>query len=290
MSQIRLILPLLCLLILNGCSLISVDLDSFMGPQPMQESVLVQKSADKILIIEVLGPISTAGIQSTFSYTEAVYERLDEILRKAGRDHDIKGILLRIDSPGGEATASTLTYRALKQFKNERNIPVLALITNYGTSGAYMAALSADKIMALPTSIVGSVGVIMPSLNFTGLLDKLGIEDTAITSGELKDAGSPTKKMTDKDRAIFEAIIMEEYGLFIEMVKENRPVTEADLQIIGDGRIMTPSAAKQHNLIDAVGYYEDALKMLSGMIGNDDLSVVRYRRRGESEGSFYTWP
>ncbi len=167
---------------------------------------------------------------------------------------------------------------------------MVACIVNQGTSGAYMAAIAADEIIALPTAIVGNVGVIMASLSLEGLLDKLGIDNQTITSGKYKDSGNPLRDMTEEDREIIKDIIMTDYEDFVAKVMAERPVTETDMQVVSDGRVFSAVKGLEYPLIDSIGYYEDALKKVQKMAAVTDPTVIMYRRLGEMEGGFYSWP
>ena len=196
----------------------------------------------------------------------------------------------KIDSPGGGYTASDLVFKEITAYKDEQDIPVVACITDSGTSGAYMAALSADYIFALPSAVVGNVGVILPSISLEGLLDKLGIDNQTITSGKFKDTGNPLRDMTDEDKEILQDIVTEFYDNFIQRVTQTRPVTEEDLAVIGDGRVVTSTAGVKFHLIDEVGYFEDALAKMEAMAEIEDPTVIMYRRKGENIGGFYSLP
>jgi protease-4 len=277
------------LLMIQGCAFISLDLSSFIQFQPFEERILKSGSDDKILVVEILGPITTTAVRD-FIPRQGTLERLDGIIEKAKKDKNIKGLMLKIDSPGGSVTASDLVFNQIKEFKEAQKIPVVACVTGQGTSGAYMAALSADRIVALPSAVVGNVGVLLPSISLEGLMDKLGIRNQTLTSGKFKDTGNPLRDMTTEDKAILEGIIKEFHRDFITKVKEQRPVTAEDLAIIEDGRVMTATSGMKVHLIDQVGYYEDALKTMVSLSKTESPTVVVYRRRGENTGGFYSWP
>lgn len=277
------------LLMIQGCAFISLDLSSFIQFQPFEERILKSGSDDKILVVEILGPITTTAVRD-FIPRQGTLERLDGIIEKAKKDKNIKGLILKIDSPGGSVTASDLVFSQIKEFKEAQKIPVVACVTGQGTSGAYMVALSADSIVALPSSVVGNVGVLLPSISLEGLMDKLGIRNQTLTSGKFKDTGNPLRDMTTEDKAILEGIIKEFHRDFLTKVKEQRPVTAEDLAIIEDGRVMTATSGMKVHLIDQVGYYEDALKAMESLSKTESPTVVVYRRRGENEGGFYSWP
>jgi protease-4 len=181
-------------------------------------------------------------------------------------------------------------FREIKNFKETRKIPAVACITGQGTSGAYMAALSADRIVALPAAVVGNVGVLLPSVSLEGLMDKLGIKNQTLTSGKLKDSGTILRDMNKDDKIILEGIVTEFSQDFIAKVKAGRPVKPEDLSVIEDGRMMTAATGMKYRLVDQVGYYEDALNTLESLSNTKGATVVVYRRRGENKGGFYSWP
>ncbi len=281
---------ILCSFILQGCAFVSFDLGSFMQLQPYEERVIEEGSKDKILVVEVLGIITTTSMRDGFITRQGTLERIDGILEIAKEDKAIKGILLKIDSPGGGVTASDLVFRQIKEFKEKHKIPVVACVTGQGTSGAYMVALSADNIVALPSAVVGNIGVLMPSISLEGLMDKLGIKNQTLTSGKLKDSGTILRDMNKDDKAILEEIVNEFSQDFIARVKAIRPVKQEDIDIIKDGRVMTASMGLKHKLIDQVGYYEDAMKTMESLSKIPKPTVVVYRRKGENKGGFYSWP
>ena len=288
-SNILLCALLVSLPLIQGCAFISLDLSSFIQFQPFEERILKSGSDNKILVVEILGPITTTAVRD-FIPRQGTLERLDGVIEKAKKDKNIKGLILKIDSPGGSVTASDLVFSQIKEFKEAQKIPVVACITGQGTSGAYMVALSADRIVALPSAVVGNVGVLLPSISLEGLMDKLGIRNQTLTSGKFKDTGNPLRDRTPEDKAILEGIVKEFQQDFLTKVKEQRPVTAEDLTIIEDGRVMTATSGMKVHLIDQVGYYEDALKTMESLSKTKAPTVVVYRRRGENEGGFYSWP
>jgi len=273
-----------------GCAFVSMDLGSLTQLQPFEERVIYKGSKDKILVVEVLGLIRTTNKHDSFMPKQGTFERVETVLDEAKEDKRIKGLILRIDSPGGGYTASDLVFRKIQEFKSSQKVPVVACITDQGTSGAYMIALSADYIVALPSSVVGNVGVLMPSISLGGLMDKLGISEQTIKSGKLKDAGSPLHDMSEEERTLLKGIVMQFYDDFIERVKTRRPVTNEDISVIQDGRVMTAAMGKKLHLIDEVGYYEASLEKVTSLANLENPTVVVYRRRGENKGGFYSWP
>jgi len=286
----RWLLTIMAVMICQGCAFISVDLANLMQIQPFEERIIESGTKDKVLVVEILGVIRTTAGRDVFTPKQGTLERIEAVLKKAENDKNIKGLILKIDSPGGGYTASDLVFRKITAFKKEQDIPVIACITDQGTSGAYMAALAADHIIALPSAIVGNVGVILPSISLEGLMEKLGIDNQTITSGKFKDTGNPLRDMTDEDKEILSDIVTEFYDNFIQRVTQIRPVSEEDLAIIGDGRVVTATTGKKYHLIDEVGYYEDALTKMETLAEVDNPTVIMYRRQGENIGGFYSWP
>ena len=129
-------------------------------------------------------------------------------------------------------------------------MPVVAAIMDVGASGGYYAALAADQIFVHPTTITGSIGVIMVTVNAQGLLEKIGVAPLAIKSGPLKDAGSPFRGLTDEERAVFQAVIDDMYGRFVRLVAESRKIPEARVRSFADGRIYTAEQARGLGLVD----------------------------------------
>ena len=286
----RFVATLLAFLAVAGCAFVSVDVASLMQVPEFQERVLHRGTRDKLLVVEILGPISTTSLRSGLMPRQGTLERLDAVLTKADRDKNIQGLILKIDSPGGGYAASDLAYRRIQEYKAGHHTPVVACITGQGTSGAYLVALSADTIVALPSAVVGNVGVILPSISLEGLLDKLGIANQSIKSGTLKDAGNPLRDMNAADRQVLEDIVMEFSRTFLDLVALTRNVSAEELAVIADGRVMSASTAKGLHLIDETGYYETALKAATKLGRLEDPTVIVYRRRGENQGGFYSWP
>lgn len=286
----KLLLYTALLFLLSGCAFVSVDLSSLTQVPPLEERVIREGSGQKILVVEILGLIRTTGSRDTFIQRQGTLERLDNVLEMAQKDKKIRGVILKIDSPGGAYTASDLVFRRIREYKSTQEIPVVGCIVDQGTSGAYMAALSADYIVALPSSVVGNVGVLLPSISLEGLMEKVGIDNQTITSGNLKDAGTPLRDMTPEEYDLLKSIVMEFHSNFISRVKEARPVTEQDIAVFQDGRVVTSTTGKALHLVDEVGYYEDALKKVESLADVEGPSVIVYRRKGENRGGFYSWP
>ena len=169
------------------------------GPGTLEEHKVSGTGKDKILLMDISGVISSDN-KDSFYTTPGMLATVKEELERAGKDERIKAIVLRINSPGGTVTASDIIYHELKTFKTTRKIPVVASIMDVGASGGYYIAAAADAVLAHPSSVTGSIGVIMLTVNARGLLEKVGVETNAVTSGPRKDMGSPFRAMLPEER------------------------------------------------------------------------------------------
>jgi protease-4 len=212
-----------------------------------------------------------------------------EQLTRAAKDENVKAVVLRINTPGGTVTASDIIYHELKTFKAGRKVPIVASIMDLGTSGGYYIAAAADTVLAHPSSVTGSIGVIMLTINARGLLEKVGVEATAVTSGPRKDMGSPFRTMTIEERAIFQGLIDSFYQRFLNIVQEGRSNLHMEqIKRLADGRIYTGEQAKAAGLVDEIGYLEDAIALAKKKAGLTEAKVVMYQRPGEYSNNVYS--
>jgi len=271
-----------------GC--ISVDVLGGGANAPLEESLVSGTGGPKVLLLEVDGVISGADVAPNFLGLGAtsMVGRVREVLDRAREDEEVKGVLLRIDSPGGTATASEQIYTEIARFRDERGVPVVAQLLTTAASGGYYVAMAADQVQAHPTSVVGSIGVIFTSMNFAGLMEKLGIEDQTITGGEFKDIGSPFRKLTGEERAQLQSIVDDLHGRFKEIVDLGRPgLTTEEVDAVANGRIYSAPQALEGGLIDSIGTLDDAVKVLADRIGVPSVQVVAYDRRGSPRRNLY---
>lgn len=258
------------------------------GPGPLRETQVSGSGSAKILLLEVSGMISSQEKEG-FIPAPSMLARIKEQLTRAAQDDNIKAVVLRINTPGGTVTASDIIYHELKTFKTSRKIPIVASIMDLGTSGGYYIAAAADTVMAHPSSVTGSIGVIMLTLNARGLLEKVGVEATAVTSGPRKDMGSPFRVMTTEERAIFQGLIDSFYQRFLTVVQEGRPHLQMEqIKKLADGRIYTGDQAKASGLVDEIGYLEDAIELAKKKASLTEARVVSYHRPGEYSNNVYS--
>jgi protease-4 len=238
--------------------------------------------------MELSGVISSESREGFYTYP-SLLATIKEELTKAAKDDRVKALVVRINSPGGTVTASDIIYHELKTFKNTRNIPIVASIMDVGASGGYYIASAADTVMAHPSSVTGSIGVIMLTMNARGLLEKVGVETNAVTSGPRKDMGSPFRQMLPEERAIFQSVIDSFHQRFLHVVQEGRPNLSAEqIKKLADGRIYSGEQAKESGLVDAIGYLDQAVELAKKKAGLADAKVVTYRRPGEYQNNVYS--
>ncbi len=281
----RLLITAAVALLTAGC--ISISL--FPMPGPLHEKTVQGTAAEKILMIDVSGLITEKSGSGPFGSSEDIVARIKEEMTMAAEDKQIKALLLRINSPGGTVTASDVLYHELTAFKARRKIPIVAVIMDVGTSGGYYVASAADRIVVHPTSVTGSVGVIMLRVNAEGLLQKIGVAAATITSGAKKDLGSPFRPMSEEEREIFQTMINGFQARFLEVVTRSRSgLTPERLTLITDGRVLTGPQAVQVGLADQIGYLDDGIAAARQLAGIADARVVIYARPGAYKHNIYS--
>lgn len=269
---------------LYGC--ITVNL--LEPPGPVQEVQLSGTGDGKVLLLDLSGVISSQDKDGLISQPNMLATFKEELTR-ASKDDKVKAVVVRINSPGGTVNASDILYHELKQFKTTRKVPVIASMMDVATSGGYYLAMASDAILVHPSTVTGSIGVIMLTVNAKGLLEKVGVEANAITSGPRKDMGSPFRLMTAEEKAIFQGVIDSFYQRFLTVVQEGRPQLSAEqLKKLADGRIYTGEQAKEAGLVDEIGYLDEAIELAKKKAGLSEARVVTYRRRGEYQNNVYS--
>ena len=276
-------------LLLQGCSVLSIDFQPRI--RPLQEETVEGKGKSKILLMDVSGLLSDESgglVLGTPPPRVPIVARVREELQKAEDDDDVKALIVRINSPGGTITASDLIYREIVAFKARKKVPVVAVMMDVGASGGYYAALAGDTIIALPTTVTGSIGVIMLTLNAQGLMEKIGVAPLAIKSADKKDAGSPFRQLTAEERAIFQSVIDQMYARFVGLIVEHRKIPEERVRAFADGRIYTAEQAKALGLVDSIGYMDEVVASARKAAGLEEAKVIMYHRPREYRSNFYS--
>ena len=285
--------PLASLLIavfVAGCSVISLDLNPKI--RPLTEETVEGKSGPKILLMDVSGMISDEGTQPILNLGTPpprvpLLVRVREELKKAEEDKQVRALIVRINSPGGTVTASDILYREILSFKERTHRPVVAIMMDVAASGGYYLALAADTIIAHPTTVTGSIGVIMLSVNAEGLMQKIGVAAITIKSAEHKDMGSPFRTLTAEERAMFQAVIDDLQRQFLAKVVAHRKLAPETARKLADGRVYTADQALAHGLVDKIGYMSDAVAAAKQAAGLDDARVIVYHRPRQYRATYY---
>lgn len=282
--------PLLALI--PGCILITGTLNPFSTkPEPLEEHVVSGEGDAKVVLIDVSKTISSQEEEETFGvrHRESTTSRVREELDRAAKDDHVRAVILRINSPGGTVTASDILFHQLREFQRQHAVPIVAQLLDMGTSGAYYTALAADEIVASPTSVTGSVGVVMYNINVSGLMEKIGVANQTIKAGERKDIGSPLRKMTPEEQRILQSVLDQMHERFLTLVRERRSgVTAEAMKTIADGRILTADQALQLGLIDRIGYLQDTIEDAKHRAGVTRARVIMYRRPEEFAENIYS--
>ncbi len=279
---------LILFLFLSACSP-HFHLD-FLGKERMEEVILVESRAkEKILLLDVGGLISTSLSSGILDREGDILSQVFHRLQRASEDESVKGVILRLDTPGGEVTASDILYHEIINYRKNTGVPVLALMMGVTASGGYYIASACDYIIAHPSTLTGSIGVISIFPNLRELFDKVGIQVQVIKSGELKDSGSVFREMTDKEKVVFQEIIDDYYQKFLHAVYEARKdsLTLESLKKIADGRVYTASQAHESKLIDEIGYFDSALKKILELAGLPKAKVIAYTYYPKKKTNIY---
>lgn len=239
------------------------------------------KGEKGIAWIKVRGVIAQDNNSSAFSRPSGA-SSIAKKIREAGQDDNVQAIVLDINSPGGTVASVQNIYSEILKAKEKKK--VVALFRDVAASGGFYIAMAADKIVAEPGTITGSVGVIMQTSNVEGLFDKIGVKVTPITSGKYKDMGSSFRPMSDAEKAILQDMVNDTYTQFFAAVKAGRPnVKPEDLAEYTDGRVFTGQRAYNLGFVDKLGGEEDARLLAGELAGIKDPKVITSRPDGLRE-------
>ena len=276
------------IILLSGC--VQVDIPLLQPLGELRERTIEGEGRAKLLLMDITGFISEKERSGGLKEKPSMVAEVREALRKAEKDRDVEGVILRINSPGGTVTASDIILHELLTFKLRRKVPIYACIMGIGTSGGYYIATAADEISAHPTAITGSIGVIVMRFNVEGLMGKIGVSEKTIKSGDKKDLLSPFRPATAEEEKIMQEIIKSLHRRFVEVVlaRPGTPLAKAELERLADGRIFTAEQAASAHLIDRVGYLEDTVAAVKKKLNLDKARIIAYYRPGSYRGTIYS--
>ena len=269
------VLLVLVLLLLGGSVLVNLVLLAggalSGGSGGLQETVTEGTADQTVVVVPIVGIID-----------ENMSRQVDRFLDRAGDDADVKAVILEIDTPGGTVTASDEIYARVLRFKREKNVPVVVSMGSMATSGGYYAACAADYIYAQETTLTGNIGVLLPSYNFSKLMEKHGVEERTIVNkgSPFKNAGSDYSPELPEHRTYLQEIADKSYERFKGLVQTARAAhlqqAGKTVEQVADGRAFLGPDAKANGLVDQVGYLDDAVAYVAGTRGLSQPHVIRY--------------
>jgi len=238
---------------------------------------LAHHGADKVAVILLEGTILDGD--------GFVKKQIDHIRK----DEGVKAVVLRVNSPGGTVSGSDYLYHHLKKLVDDRKLPLVVSMGGIAASGGYYVSMAVgdtpESIFAEPTTWTGSIGVVIPHYNVAGLMEKLQVEEDSVKSHRLKQMGSPTRKMTEEERQIFQGLVDDSFGRFKDIVKAGRPAFRGDEQALvkaATGQVFTTRQALANGLIDKEGFVEEAIDRAIALakLDKEQTKVVKYKRTG----------
>jgi protease IV len=242
------------------------------APQFEETTVEDGNGPGKIAQVELRGVITSS---ESGELGETMVDDLKIQLHQAAMDDDVKAIVLYVDSPGGEVTAADMIYNAVTLARAKK--PVVVYMGSLAASGGYYVSCGGSYLMADDTTLTGSIGVIIETLNYADLLGKIGLQSVVFKSGKFKDMLSGARPMTQEEQDYVQNMVMQTYGKFVGIVSRERKIPEQTLRNgIADGRVISGQDALGDKLIDQLGQIEDAYQKARELGNAPDAPVVRY--------------
>jgi protease-4 len=278
---------MLIAIFLFGCAAPRITLFSD-ASDPLREVTLDGTAEDKILVIPITGVITDSSKSGILRTMPSLVQEVVSHLRLAEKDDRVKAVLFKIDSPGGTTTASDILYHEIAAFKQRTGKKVVVCMMNLAASGGYYVSLPADVIMAHPTTVTGSIGVILMRPQVSGLMEKIGVDVRVNKSGENKDMGSPFRPITPAEEKMLQDLADALGQRFVDLVKQHRQLDGQRLAIVGDARVFLADDAVAVGLVDRIGYLQDAIAEARALAALEaDARVVVYRRTDYPNDNLY---
>ncbi|MHB9098156.1 MAG: signal peptide peptidase SppA [Syntrophales bacterium] len=288
MRTTRVLTAIIVLFLVTACSLPRIRLFGD-AADPLREYTLEGSGSEKILLISVQGTISDMPQKGVLRSSPSMVQQVVSQLKKAEKDQRIKAVLFKINSPGGTILASDILYHEISSYRERTGAKIIVSMMDVAASGAYYMSLPADTIMAHPTTITGSVGVIFLRPKVGGLMDKIGLGVDVIKFGKNKDMGSPFRESTAEEKSIMQKTVNDFGERFIGLVQKHRKLKDQAMGEILTARIFTAGEALKWGMVDKIGYLSDAVqeaKIKAGLAG--DARLVVYRRVKFPDDNYYS--
>jgi protease-4 len=284
---------LVLIVVITGCTAPRISIFGNNG-EPLEEYTLQGSTKGKVLLIPVKGKITDDVESGLIRKKPSMVQEIVAQFKKAEKDKDVVAVLLVIDSPGGSVTASDVLYHEIVRFKEKTGTKVVSAMMDVAASGGYYIALPADVIVAHPTTITGSVGVLFLQPKVVGLMDKIGVDVQVSKSGANKDIGSPFRTATAQEKQIIQEMTDKLARRFLDLVAQHRRIDATGMTEIASAKVYLADEAQRLGLVDRVGYLNDAVDEARRLAGlGKDAKVVVYRREKYENDTIYnmqsTW-
>ncbi len=274
-------------LLLGGC--VSPNIHFYPDrTRPFQEVVLEGDAREKVLLLPLSGTITDAPGRGFLGDRPSPVQEIVSRLRRAEKDEDVRAVVLQINSPGGTVTGSDILYHELAAYKERTGDAVVAVMMDVAASGGYYVALAADRIVAHPTTVTGSIGVVFLRPNVRGLAERIGVDVAVSKTGSNKDMGSPFRAPTAEEEALFQDLTDRMGRRFHDLVARRRALSADALTVVRTARVFHADEALGLGLVDRIGYLSDAFGEARSLAGlPDGARVVAYRRAELAEDTVY---
>lgn len=274
--------------LLGGCVTVNVT----PPPEKLRPRVVLADAGagtSRVALIEVRGLLVDSKSPGLLADGPNPVDRFVSQLEQIRADRRVKAVVVRITSPGGTVTASDIMHTELRRFREETGVPVVISMGEVAASGGYYLALAGDRLIAQPTTITGSIGVIVPSVNVSEGLAKIGIHSRSIVSGPNKDLANPFEPMHEGHYTVLQQLVDDFYDRFQGLVRERRPgIRTEDFAQVTDGRVMSGERAKALGLVDDVGGVRESFAAAKSMAGLKAAALVKYVGEGDLATSAYS--
>jgi protease IV len=245
----------------------------------VNEKVWIDEGGEnKVMLIKLSGLILSDDGQSLLTANSGVIkpDQVYEILNQIKKDENVKAVIVDINSNGGSPVASDRIYEIVENFKQETQIPVIALLGEMAASGGYYIASNSDWIVANPATITGSIGILLETYNLEGLYEKLGVSKNTFKQGEYKDIFNEAREMTEEEKAMADMLTKDSYDTFLSRVAAGRGLSEEETRAVANGKVYSGKMAKEVGLVDSLGNLDEAFYQAKNLAQIERAVLVEY--------------